>query len=123
MSDIACPYSLRTRLRRTRGHEKDSGSNLQNSISSQNPPTRRSILLGKGVCNKIFFSPIRHHQYVLFEKGGRIRFILGETVMIMRKATRAFTVIAALILLFVDCPSRAKDVYKWVDEKVTGAWP
>ena len=43
--------------------------------------------------------------------------------MIMRKATRAFAVIAALIFLFVDCPSRAKDVYKWVDEKVTGAWP
>lgn len=39
--------------------------------------------------------------------------------MMMRKATRAFAVIAALILLFVDCPSRAKEVYKWVDEKGT----
>jgi hypothetical protein len=45
--------------------------------------------------------------------------MVGRTVMIMRKATRAFAVIAALILLFVDCPSRAKDVYKWVDEKGT----
>jgi len=37
----------------------------------------------------------------------------------MRKATRAFALIAALILLFVDSPSHAKDVYKWVDEKGT----
>jgi len=37
--------------------------------------------------------------------------------MTVRKATRAFAVIATLIFLFVDCPSRAKDVYKWVDEK------
>jgi hypothetical protein len=44
---------------------------------------------------------------------------LGGMVMMMRKATRAFAVIAALIFLFVDCPSRAKDVYKWVDEKGT----
>ena len=39
--------------------------------------------------------------------------------MTVRKATRAFAVIATLIFLFVDCPSRAKDVYKWVDEKGT----
>jgi hypothetical protein len=39
--------------------------------------------------------------------------------MMMRKATRAFAVVAALILLFVDSPSHAKDVYKWVDEKGT----
>jgi hypothetical protein len=44
---------------------------------------------------------------------------LGGMVMMMRKATRVFAVIAALIFLFVDCPSRAKDVYKWVDEKGT----
>jgi hypothetical protein len=45
--------------------------------------------------------------------------MVGRTVMIMRKAIRAFAVIGVLILLFVDCPSRAKDVYKWVDEKGT----
>ena len=39
--------------------------------------------------------------------------------MTVRKATRAFAVIATLFFLFVDCPSRAKDVYKWVDEKGT----
>jgi len=39
--------------------------------------------------------------------------------MTVQKATRAFAVIATLIFLFVDCPSRAKDVYKWVDEKGT----
>ena len=39
--------------------------------------------------------------------------------MTMRKAARAFAVIAVLILLFVGCPSHAKDVYKWVDEKGT----
>jgi hypothetical protein len=39
--------------------------------------------------------------------------------MMIQKATRAFAVIAVLILLFVDSPSHAKDVYKWVDEKGT----
>ena len=39
--------------------------------------------------------------------------------MTVRKATRVFAVIATLIFLFLDCPSRAKDVYKWVDEKGT----
>jgi len=37
----------------------------------------------------------------------------------MRKATRAWALMAALILLLVDCPSYAKEVYKWVDEKGT----
>ena len=39
--------------------------------------------------------------------------------MMIQKATRAFVVIAVLILPFVDSPSHAKDVYKWVDEKGT----
>jgi hypothetical protein len=45
--------------------------------------------------------------------------MVGRRVMMMRKATRAFAVIAALILIFVDCSSHAKDVYKWIDEKGT----
>jgi len=36
-----------------------------------------------------------------------------------RKATEAWVLMAALILLFVDCPARAKEFYKWVDEKGT----
>jgi Sec-independent protein translocase protein TatA len=39
--------------------------------------------------------------------------------MMMRKATGAWSLIAVLILLFVACPSRAKEIYKWVDEKGT----
>ncbi len=39
--------------------------------------------------------------------------------MMMQKATRVWVLMAALILLFVDCPARAKEVYKWVDEKGT----
>jgi hypothetical protein len=39
--------------------------------------------------------------------------------MMMRKVTIALALMAALILLFMDCPSRAKEVYKWVDEKGT----
>jgi hypothetical protein len=39
--------------------------------------------------------------------------------MMMRKATGAWAFIAVLILLFVACPSRAKEIYKWVDEKGT----
>jgi len=31
----------------------------------------------------------------------------------------AWALMAALILLFVDCPARAKELYKWVDEKGT----
>ena len=37
----------------------------------------------------------------------------------MRKVTGAWTLTAALILLFVVCPSRSKEIYKWVDEKGT----
>ena len=37
--------------------------------------------------------------------------------MIMRKAIRAFGLMAALILVLVDSLSRVKDVYKWVDEE------
>jgi hypothetical protein len=37
--------------------------------------------------------------------------------MMMRKTTGAWAFIAVLILLFVACPSRAKEIYKWVDEK------
>jgi hypothetical protein len=39
--------------------------------------------------------------------------------MMMQKAIKAWALMAALILLFMDCPSRAKEVYKWVDEKGT----
>jgi hypothetical protein len=56
---------------------------------------------------------------MLFKKGRRIKFILGGSVMMMRKATRAYALIAALILLLVVCPSRAKEIYKWVDDKGT----
>jgi len=56
---------------------------------------------------------------MLFKKGRRIKFILGGTVMVMRKATGAWVLMAALILLLVDCPSRAKEIYKWVDDKGT----
>ena len=37
----------------------------------------------------------------------------------MQKVTTAWALMAALILLLVVCPSRAKEVYKWVDEKGT----
>jgi hypothetical protein len=37
----------------------------------------------------------------------------------MRKATGAWALIAALILILVDFPSRANEIYKWVDEKGT----
>ena len=37
----------------------------------------------------------------------------------IQKAIKVFALMAALILVLVDCPSRAKDVYKWVDEKGT----
>ena len=33
--------------------------------------------------------------------------------------TIKFILMAALMLLLADCPARAKDVYKWVDEKGT----
>ncbi len=39
--------------------------------------------------------------------------------MMMPKATSVFILIAALMFLPVDCPARAKEVYKWVDEKGT----
>ncbi len=39
--------------------------------------------------------------------------------MLIQKATRGLAIMAAVILVLVDCPSRAKDVYKWVDEKGT----
>jgi hypothetical protein len=39
--------------------------------------------------------------------------------MMTRKATKAWALIATLFLLFVDCPARAKELYKWVDEKGT----
>ena len=39
--------------------------------------------------------------------------------MTMPKATSVFILIAALIFLLVDCPARAKEIYKWVDEKGT----
>jgi len=39
--------------------------------------------------------------------------------MTVRKATRALAHMAPLVLVLVVCPSRAKDVYKWVDEKGT----
>ena len=37
----------------------------------------------------------------------------------IQRVTRAWVIMVALILVLVDCPSRAKDVYKWVDEKGT----
>ena len=39
--------------------------------------------------------------------------------MMMRKLTGAWSFIAVLILLFAVCPSGAKEIYKWVDEKGT----
>ena len=39
--------------------------------------------------------------------------------MMMSKATGVFILIAVLMFLFVDCPARAKDIYRWVDEKGT----
>ena len=39
--------------------------------------------------------------------------------MMMRKAMRAWVFIGTLILLSAVCPSHAKEVYKWVDEKGT----
>jgi hypothetical protein len=39
--------------------------------------------------------------------------------MMMPKAIRVWALMAALVLLLVDIPSRAKEVYKWVDEKGT----
>ena len=39
--------------------------------------------------------------------------------MMTRKATIALALMTALILLFGDCPARAKELYKWVDEKGT----
>ena len=39
--------------------------------------------------------------------------------MTMRKTIKVFALMAALTLFLLDCPSRAKDVYKWVDEKGT----
>jgi hypothetical protein len=39
--------------------------------------------------------------------------------MMMRNTTRAWVLVAVLILLLGNCPSHAKDVYKWVDEKGT----
>jgi hypothetical protein len=44
---------------------------------------------------------------------------LGGEVMVMPKVTTVWVLMAALILLLVVCPSRAKEVYKWVDEKGT----
>ncbi len=56
---------------------------------------------------------------MLFKKRRRINFILEGTVMMMRKAMRAWVLMGALILLLLDAPSHAKEVYKWVDEKGT----
>ena len=39
--------------------------------------------------------------------------------MMMRESMRAWVLIGALILLSAVCPSYAKEVYKWVDEKGT----
>jgi hypothetical protein len=39
--------------------------------------------------------------------------------MVIRKATIALALMTALFLLFVNCPARAKEIYKWVDEKGT----
>jgi hypothetical protein len=39
--------------------------------------------------------------------------------MTMRKAIKVFALMAVLTLALLDCPSGAKDVYKWVDEKGT----
>ena len=39
--------------------------------------------------------------------------------MMMRESMRAWVLIGALILLSAVCPSHAKEVYKWVDEKGT----
>lgn len=44
---------------------------------------------------------------------------LGGRMMVTRKATKAWALMAALIFLFMDCPVYAKELYKWVDEKGT----
>jgi hypothetical protein len=54
---------------------------------------------------------------MVFKKAKRFKFILGGKIMMIRKATGAWALMAAVILLLVECPSRAKEVYKWVDEK------
>jgi hypothetical protein len=56
---------------------------------------------------------------VIFKKGRRIEFVLGGSIMMMREAMRAWVLLLALILFPVFCPSHAKEVYKWVDEKGT----
>jgi hypothetical protein len=39
--------------------------------------------------------------------------------MTMRKAIKVLALMVVLTLVLLDCPARAKDVYKWVDEKGT----
>jgi hypothetical protein len=56
---------------------------------------------------------------MLFKKQRRMKSTLGGRVMMMLKAIGTWVFIAALILLFVVCPSRAKEIYKWVDDKGT----
>ena len=57
--------------------------------------------------------------FVLFKRGKRTKSILGGPVMTMRKAMRACCFVAALIFVFGDWTSPAKEIYKWVDEKGT----
>jgi hypothetical protein len=45
--------------------------------------------------------------------------ILGGRMMGVRKPIIALALMTAVILFFVGCPVRAKEIYKWVDEKGT----
>ncbi len=69
--------------------------------------------------NDAYQGAVHLRPYMIFKKGRRIEFLLGGSVMMMKKVMRAWVLIGALILFPVVCPSQAKEVYKWVDEKGT----
>ena len=48
-----------------------------------------------------------------------MKFVLGGSTVMMRKGRGAWVLMGALILLPMVCPSDAKEVFKWVDEKGT----
>jgi hypothetical protein len=56
---------------------------------------------------------------MLFKKGRKMKFVLGGSTVMMRKGRGAWVLMGALILLPMVCPSDAKEVFKWVDEKGT----
>jgi hypothetical protein len=56
---------------------------------------------------------------MLFKKGRKMKFVLGGSTVMMRKGRGAWVLMGALILLPMVCPSDAKEIFKWVDEKGT----